>query len=375
MSSPGKKIWFDSGSSVLRLYRPQLFIATLLVSLYLTAMDASAAGTPAGSTVNNRATINYIMKGSAFTESSNNSVFVIDDKVSFTLTAADVASAGITPGGRAYMTYILTNTGNGSHGFTLNASVSGTPGFVPAALPLFYADAAGTIPLPVDPNAGGLPYVGNLAPDGAMKVYLFITAPSPAADGQTVNYVATAEAYQPANLGTVNPPLKSSTQAAIDTPANKNATLLTQYVLLADGHGNGGDSNKDGKYAVIAQDGSGAAIGFHIKAAAVNVVKSVTATDSFGGAQPFSGAILHYVLTVTVTGTGAAQNVVITDPIPANSTYIAGTLKLNGTVMTDLNDGDAGNVGVTTAETVTVTLGDMTSATPAHVITFDTRID
>src|SRR6266571_1770061 len=166
MSSPGKKIWFDSGSSVLRLYRPQLFIATLLVSLYLTAMDASAAGTPAGSTVNNRATINYIMKGSAFTESSNNSVFVIDDKVSFTLTAADVASAGITPGGRAYMTYILTNTGNGSHGFTLNASVSGIPGFVPAALPLFYADAAGTIPLPVDPNAGGLPYVGNLAPDG-----------------------------------------------------------------------------------------------------------------------------------------------------------------------------------------------------------------
>lgn len=355
--------------------RLALFLAALCALVCLSAATAFAIGTPAGSTINNRATIDYIMKGSAFTASSNSSSFVVDDKVSFVLTAADVASAGITPGGRAYMTYILTNTGNGSHGFTLNASVSGTPGFVPAVLPQFYTDSAGTIRLPVDSNAGGLPYIGNLAPDAAITVYLFITAPVTAADGQAISYAVTAEAYQPANLGAVNPPLKSTTQAAIDTPANKNATLSTQYVLLADGHGNGGDSDRDGKYAVIARDGGGATIGFNIEAAAVNVVKTVTVTDTFGGTQPLSGATLHYTLNVSATGAGTALDVVITDPIPANSTYLAGTLRLNGTALTDLGDDDAGNVGVTTDGTVTVTLGDMTGITPAHVITFDVRIN
>lgn len=355
--------------------RLPLFIAALWGAFFLTTPDAFAVGTPAGTIISNYATATYTMEGNAHTQNSNLTNLVVDDKVSLTLTAADAVNVTITPGGRAYMTYRLTNTGNAPHDFTLSATVTGIPTLLPTSGPTFYADAAGTIPLPTDPNAGSLPYISSLAPDSGRTVYMFITAPAQLTDGRTIDYLVTAETYQPANLGVINPPLKSAAQAAVDTSANKNTNLMTRYVVLADGHGNGGDADRDGKYALIAKDGTGITIGFKSQAATVSVVKSVTVADRLGGVQPVSGGTLRYALSVSAAGAGTAMGVVITDPMPANTTYTPGTLKLNGTTLSDAADGDAGDMGGTTAGTVTVRLGDMTSDSPAHNITFEVKID
>lgn len=351
-------------------------LSTALALLFsLAASDILAVGTPAGTVIRNIATINYTLEGKSLSQTSNISTIKVDDKVIFTLMAADATAASITPGGTAYMTYILTNSGNGPHDFTLNAAVTGTPDFTSATSPIFCTDTVCTVPLPVDPNAGGLPYVTNLAPDTSRNVYMQITAPKQLTDGQTIKYLVTAEAYQLANLGTVNPPVKSSTQAAIDTPIDKNKNPVSQYVILADGHGNGGDADRDGRYAVIAKDGADALIGFKARSANVSVVKAVVVTDKAGGTQPFTGSTLRYTLTVTATGTGSAQGVVITDPLPTNTSYTAGTLKLNDAPLSDAADSDAGDIGVTTANVVTVKLGDMTSNTPTQTITFDVKIN
>ncbi len=364
--------------AAMRRFRPSrlpLFIASLWTAVRLTTPDSFATGTPAGTIISNYATVAYTMEGTPRTRNSNVTTLVVDDKVSLTLNAADAANVTITPGGRAYMTYTLTNTGNAPHDFTFSSAVTGIPDLLPASGPTFYADAAGTIPLPTDPNTGSLPYISSLAPDSGRTVYMFITAPAQLTDGQTITYIVTSETYQPANLGVSNPPLKSSAQAAVDATANKNANLMTRYVVLADSHGNGGDADRDGKYAVVAKDGNGIIIGFKSHSATVSVVKSVTVADRLGSSQPISGGTLRYALSVSAKGTGTAMGVVIADPIPANTTYTAGTLKLNGSTLSDAVDSDAGDVSGTTAGTVTVRLGDMTSASPPQIITFDVKID
>ena len=364
-----------SGASGLHLIKLIIFGAPLVVWFCLTAVEALAAGTPAGSIITNVATVTYTKSGVSYTNESNVNTLVVDDKVAFTLTAADVSSVTITSSGRACMTYTLTNTGNATHDYTLNAAVTGTPGFTPATGPKFYIDSAGTVLLPSDPNAGGLPYISSLAPDSSITIYMFITAPAQLTDGQNIFYLVTAESYQQANLGTINPPVKSSVQAATDATANKSMNPTARYVVLADGHGNGGDADRDGKYAVTARDGNSNSIGFRAQSLEVNIVKSSTVIDRSGGSQPASGATIRYSISVSATGSGTASGVVITDPLPANTSYTAGTLKLNGTLLTDAADSDAGDVGGTTPGTVTVRLGDMTSASPAQVMSFDVKID
>lgn len=344
------------------------------LSLWL-PQEAFSAGTPAGTVISNRATVAYTMTGSNYTQLSNISNFMVDDKVSFTLSSSDASDVTVTPGGRAYMTYLLTNTGNAPHDFTLQSPPAATPTLAVATGPTFYSDTAGNQPLPIDANASGLPYVSNLAPDVSRTLYLYIGAPAQLTDGQSVDYLVTAIAYQPGNLGVVSAPVKSSAKAAVDETVGKNANLRTQFVVLADGHGNGGDADRDGKYSLIAKDGSGNPIGFKAKSASVNVVKSATITDQYGSSQPISGATVHYTLTVTASGSGNAVGVAISDPIPGSTSYVPGTLKLNGKSLTDAVDGDAGEVTSSGTGTMTVRLGDMTAATPVQTITFDVKID
>ncbi len=65
----------------------------------------------------------------------------------------------------------------------------------------------------------------------------------------------------------------------------------------------------------------------------------------------------------------------MTDVLPANTSYTGSTLTLNAATLTDIADGDAGDVGDTTVNTVTVDLGDLTAAMPAQTITFEVTIN
>ena len=134
-----------------------------------------------------------------------------------------------------------------------------------------------------------------------------------------------------------------------------------------------------------AQAGDAARDGRHSAAGTFTVVssndvsmnKTVLVLDPLGGNLPVRGATLRYTITVTAAGAGTAQNVVVSDPIPANTTYAAGTLRLNGVPLTDMADlpvPDAGDVGATTPNMVTVKLGNLTSASPVQTIVFDVTI-
>ena len=73
-------------------------------------------------------------------------------------------------------------------------------------------------------------------------------------------------------------------------------------------------------------------------------------------------AVLTYQIAVNVTGSGTATNLVITDPLPANTTYLANSIAVNGASQTDAVDPPTDNTdfGITNANTVTVSLGNVT---------------
>jgi uncharacterized repeat protein (TIGR01451 family) len=107
----------------------------------------------------------------------------------------------------------------------------------------------------------------------------------------------------------------------------------------------------------------------------VSITKSAQVADPFGGSEPVPGASITYTLSVEVAGTGAAENLTITDPIPEFTTYTPGTLILDAAGLTDAQDGDRGDVGATTTNTVTVFLGDVPTGGASRTIQFTVTID
>jgi uncharacterized repeat protein (TIGR01451 family) len=106
--------------------------------------------------------------------------------------------------------------------------------------------------------------------------------------------------------------------------------------------------------------------------ATVELVKSVTLRDPFGGTSAVPGAIATFTIAATVSGTGTVSDLVITDAIPAGTAYAADTLALDAAALSDAEDGDAGTAS--DAAGISVSLGDVT-APASHSITFDVVIE
>jgi uncharacterized repeat protein (TIGR01451 family) len=114
---------------------------------------------------------------------------------------------------------------------------------------------------------------------------------------------------------------------------------------------------------------------YRVSSVNVSLIKSAVVFDPFGGNRPQTGATIRYTIFTTVSGAGTAAAVTISDPIPANTTYRPGTLRLNGVLLSDAADADAGDSGFTSPGAVTVRLGDLTSASPAQTVTFEVTIN
>jgi uncharacterized repeat protein (TIGR01451 family) len=96
---------------------------------------------------------------------------------------------------------------------------------------------------------------------------------------------------------------------------------------------------------------------------AMAIAKTSVVTDPFGGSSPMPGATITYTLVVTVTGVGSADAAALTDVIPANTTYVAGSMTRNAAPLTDASDSpvDEADFGFTTAGALSVGLGNLTA--------------
>jgi uncharacterized repeat protein (TIGR01451 family) len=329
-----------------RTLKSLVFGFVLLSATCLPTQVSLAAGTAAGTPITNQATANYTVGGTNYTQISNTTTTSVAEILNVDVVWQDAGNVAVSPGDTLQvLTFQVTNTGNGTDDYTLaGLSALGGDDFDPTLLGIY-----------LDSNGNGsydsgtdVQYVSGtndpaLPADTAVTVFFLNNIPGSLSEGDLGNsqITVTSKTGSGAPGTTVSNAGENGTDAVVGT--------------------SGGIDADTGSYVV--------------SALAVSVVKSVGIADPFGGSEPVPGAVLTYTLTVGVVGAGRAQGLVITDPIPADTTYIAGTLNLNTGPLTDAADADAGDVGATTPGVVTVDLGDLTNASGIQTITFDVTIN
>jgi uncharacterized repeat protein (TIGR01451 family) len=305
-----------------------------------------AAGTPAGTIIQNTANVTYTVGGSQVTAPSNTTTLTVAERldVNVTLESAPVAvRSGDT---RRALLLRVSNTGNGSEAFRLSmSSAIGGDNFDPVpSSPAIYFDTDGS----GDLSSGDTAYVAGsndpvLAADAFVSVLIVNDIPAGLANGSIGRSRLTAQA----STGTGAPGTVFPGQGTGGADAVVGSS--------------GGSSNATGEYVV--------------SDVSLTNVKSATVLDPFGGNEPMPGAHITYQIVVNASGTGSAGNAVIDDAIPSNTTFVAGSLRLNASPLTDAADADAGEFIAGASPAIRVRLGNLTAAAGAQTIDFQVTIN
>jgi uncharacterized repeat protein (TIGR01451 family) len=301
---------------------------------------ALAAGVSAGTTIQNTASATYSNGATTETITSNEVEILVDEVLNVAVGSQDAGNVTLNSSG-AVLSFEITNTGNGPEAFRLTPDPALTGDDFDPSLTLVAYDS----------NGNGVYDAGTdttIASGG--------TTPAIAADDSLLVFVVTGLAGSPADGETANVRLTAVAATGSGTPGTKFA-----------GQGAaGGDAVVGSSTASDNDDGTLlASIG------AVTLVKSVAINDQFGGHEAIPGATATYSIVATVAGTGSVSSLVVADPIPAGTTYKAGSLKLNSAGLTDQTGDDAGQAG---SSGISVNLGTMASGA-SRTITFAVTVD
>jgi uncharacterized repeat protein (TIGR01451 family) len=112
----------------------------------------------------------------------------------------------------------------------------------------------------------------------------------------------------------------------------------------------------------------------------LSVTKTVANLTAGSGGLTRPGDVLRYTVSATNAGGDDANNSVLTDPIPANTTYVPNSLVVSGTPVTDATDGDTGEVngGTVTGRvgtSATGSTGGNIARNTVTTMTFDVKVD
>lgn len=331
----------------------QASLALLMLSSLGALQNAYAVGTTAGTSISNTATVNYSVGGVAQTAISSAPVsFVVDNRVDLTVTTTNTAAVVANPGQTAVVTtFTVANTGNATQSYRLTATDLTTAVFG-------NADTLNglTLSTAVDTNGNGtydagtdtIGNLGDIAPAASptpVTVFVLATVPLSATNGQ---YASVRLEVQVAAAGSAGATLVSESSGADTTGVD---------IVFADA-GRNATEQADSQYT--------------IQSAALTVTKTVTViSDPFNNTtdpKAIPGAVVEYTITVNNGGTVAATAVAVTDAIPANTAYVAGSMLRNGSAVTDSSsDGDDAAATGTPVNSIAVTIPSVAPAGSANV--------
>lgn len=296
------------------LHRWMLALLVLVAAaVHLLGAGNAYAAPAAGTVIGNQATATYVDASSTTRNATSNLVQTTVSQVkSFTLdTTGQTRTAA--PGQTVYYPHYITNTGNGTDTYTLNAPTSGTfagPSVGHSSL-AYYIDANGD---GVPDNSTAITTSGPVAAGGVFRFVVAGTVPGAAASGNTADITV------------------SATDTTPTTRTNTDTTSVANSVIT--------------------------------------VTKSLSATSGAGGVS------LTVTLAYTNSGTAAATNLTITDALPANMTYVGGSGRWSVSGATALTDSAAdgfeqgGATGINysvTGTTVTALIGQVNAGVSGNV--------
>ncbi len=285
----------------------------------LGATPALAAGTTAGSTISNTATVNYTVGGVAQTAiNSNASTFVVDRKINLTVAEVGTTTTSVVPGqSSAVTTFTVTNSSNAVLDLGLTAAQlaggtaahGGTDNFDVTGLTM-YVDTNGNGSYDAGTDTA-VTYLDELAADASKTVFLVGNVPAARTNGDVAGVTLTAQALEGAGAG--------SQGAVVTQTAGANTAAMD--TVFADAAGVTGDVARDGK----ASDDDD----YTVAAPVLSVTKQnrIVSDPINGTTNPkmIPGATVEYCIIVSNSASGASANsVAISDPIPAQTTYDSG---------------------------------------------------
>lgn len=300
--------------------------ATLVVAGTAEAQQASQL-TTAGTSISNTASVSYTVNGTAQSTNSTTATFVVDRKVNFTVVTDQVGFTQVNLGQQnAVTTFKVTNLTNDVQDFLLdpdqqNISVGifpGTDNFDVTNLRVFVDSNGNGV---YDPTVDTQTYIDELAPDASATVFIVGNVPTDASTNLAFDSLHVTVAAGGA-AGTKG-------GALVPTALNLANADMTVDVVFA-------DDDTDGLYpGDIARNGQGRAYsGYQVgtRNVALTVAKSARVlSDPVNTLNPkaIPGAIVEYCLRVNnATLTTGADAVILSDAIPAHTTYVAGSISI-----------------------------------------------
>lgn len=326
-----------------------LRLSVLLVAIWalLAPFAAHATGTPAGTDIQSTAQVRYTVSGVALIAPSNTSSLIVAEILDVVVTIASSTVTVAPSTSRQELVFTVTNTGNGTETFNLAGLSAGVAGddFDPAlAATAIYFDTDNSGDLSVADTA----YIAGtndpaLAADASVRVLVINDIPAAATQGQRG---------------------RSQLTAIARTGSGTPGTLFPGL----------GDGGVDALAGTTGADG--ASFGeYLVEALQVSATKSQTIQDPFGGTRPVPGARIHYQIVVAASGGNSASGATFSDLIPANTSYVAGSLQLNSVPLSDNADSDAGEFAAAPAPQVRINLGDLTQALGPQTVEFAVTIN
>lgn len=303
----------------------------------LLPVSAAQAATAAGTVIDNQATVTYTSGGSPHFIGSNVSSYTVQELVDLTVIKADIGNVSVSSGStQQVLTFQLQNAGNGTDSYSISNSVVVGSDFIPDTMDVYFdTNSSGTF------DAGDILYVPGtndpvIAAETSLRLFVVSDIPVGVSEGDLSEIRLTVTSKATIGLGEGD----AGTEAIFGL--------------------SGGTGTDTSIYEVI----SGLAM-----------VKSATVFDPFGGSLPISGAEIQYTITVDVSGGGTLTGVQVTDAVPAYTTYVPGSFKLNGGPLSNAIDGDAGDFNNNLANGIAVQWGTLAPADGTQVIRFDVNID
>ena len=318
----------------------RLAIVPLALAAAFAATSAHADGVGAGTLIKNTASATYDGGAGAVTIPSNTVTVKVDELLDVAVTSVDAGPVSTGPGS-AVLTFEVTNTGNGPEAYTLTANPAVAGNDFDTTIDGIAVDTNGNgvYDPGVDEILTGPETTDPLDADESLTVFVLVTVPGSVSDGDTSDVDLLAEAV----TGTGAAGTVFAGQGVGGSDAIAGAT--------------GADANAVGSLTVGITH--------------VDLTKSASVVDPFGGTGAVPGATITYTIRAEVTGSGSISDLVVTDAAPADTSYVAGSLTLDGATLTDAADGDS---GLASASGISVDLGDVSAGT-SHSITFDVTID
>jgi len=318
-------------------------IGSALAALSLTAvaLPAHAEGVDAGTLIENTATATFTTtNGGTETVDSNTVELAVDELLDVTLTSRDGGPIGTAPG-EATLTFELTNTGNGPEAFSLtaNPAVAGNDFDTTVDSIAVDTNGNGVYDPGIDEILTGPETTAVLDPDEILVVFVNVTVPDTAVDSDESDVELLAEAV----TGTGTPGTVFAGQGVNGVDAIVGST--------------GADDTAIGSLIV--------------GITTVDLVKTQSVSDPFGGTSTVPGSVITYTITANVQGSGAVNGLVVSDAFPTGTSYSAETITLDGGALTDVSGDDAGEAD---ASGITVDLGTVSGGT-SQSISFDVTVD